>query len=65
MLGKLYEEFYLLSYNNMQSIEIQPMFWRNMLPPSSGSKNQFHAAFFLGLFFALEDGGDMFLRNIG
>jgi hypothetical protein len=25
----------------------------------------FHAGFFLGLFFDPEDGGDMFLRNVG
>jgi hypothetical protein len=25
----------------------------------------FHAGFLLGLFFGLEDGGDMFLRNVG
>jgi hypothetical protein len=35
-----YEEFYLLRYNIMYSIEIQQTFWRNMLPPSSGSKNK-------------------------
>jgi hypothetical protein len=27
--------------------------------------NCFHAGFFLGLFFDSEDGGDMFLRNVG
>jgi hypothetical protein len=27
--------------------------------------NFFHAGFLLGLFFDPEDGGDMFLRNIG
>jgi hypothetical protein len=26
---------------------------------------RFHAGFLLGLFFGLEDGGDMFLRNVG
>jgi hypothetical protein len=49
----------------MWSIGSQLMFWRNMSPPSSESKNQLHAGFFLGLFFALEDGGDMFPRNVG
>jgi hypothetical protein len=27
--------------------------------------NSFHAGFLLGLFFDPEDGGDMFLRNVG
>jgi hypothetical protein len=41
-----------------------------MLPPPSGSKpsrafNLLHAAFLLGLFFSHEDGGDMFLCNVG
>jgi hypothetical protein len=31
-----YEEFHLLGYTTMQSTESQPMFWRNMSPPSSG-----------------------------
>jgi hypothetical protein len=26
---------------------------------------RFHAGFLLGLFFDIEDGGDMFFRNIG
>jgi hypothetical protein len=43
-------------------------------PPSSGSKNNpskkpaatwFHAGFLLCLFFKPEDGGNMFLRNVG
>jgi hypothetical protein len=47
-----------------------------MSPPSSESKNKpskkepllatrSRADFFLGLFFHPEDGGDMFLRNVG
>jgi hypothetical protein len=34
-----YEEFYLLGYNAMQSVESQLMFGRNTLPPSLVSKN--------------------------
>jgi hypothetical protein len=34
------KEFYLLGYNAMWSVEIQPIFRRNMLPPSSRSKNK-------------------------
>jgi hypothetical protein len=48
-----------------------------MLPPSSGSKNNpskqvanssacflLHAGYLLGLFFDLENGGDMSLQNV-
>jgi hypothetical protein len=52
------------------------MFRRNISPPFSRSKNKpskkparkqvaSYAGFFLGVFFDPEDGGDMFLRNIG
>jgi hypothetical protein len=34
------EEFYLLEYNAVQSIENQPIFWRYTLFPFSGSKNK-------------------------
>jgi hypothetical protein len=37
---KFTEEFYLLGYNAVQSVESQLMVWRNTLPPSSGSKNK-------------------------
>jgi hypothetical protein len=30
------EEFYLLGYNAVKSVECQPTFRRNMSPPSSG-----------------------------
>jgi hypothetical protein len=33
-----YEDFYLLGYTVMQSIESEPAFWRNMLLASSGLK---------------------------
>jgi hypothetical protein len=35
-----YDEFYLLGYNAVYSIESQPTFRKNMSPPSSGSKNK-------------------------
>jgi hypothetical protein len=34
------EEFYLLGYNAVYSVESQLMFRRNIAPPSSGSKNK-------------------------
>jgi hypothetical protein len=34
-----YEEFYLLGYKAVYSVERQPLFRRNMSPPYSGSKN--------------------------
>jgi hypothetical protein len=49
-----------------------------MTPPTSGSKSKpkflqadisacylLHAGLFLGLIFDIEDGGDMFFRNVG
>jgi hypothetical protein len=64
-----YEEFYLLGYNAVYTVEYQPTFRKNMSPPSSGSKNRprtcFHAGFLLSLFFDPRDGGEMFLRNVG
>jgi hypothetical protein len=69
------EAFCLLEYNAVLSTESQPTFWRNMLPPSSESKNKpskqssacylLHAGFLLDLLFDPEDGGDMFLQNVG
>jgi hypothetical protein len=35
-----YEEFYLLGLNAVWFVEIKLMFWRNMSPLSSGSKNK-------------------------
>jgi hypothetical protein len=35
-----YEEFCLLGCNTMWSTEKHPVFWRNVLPPSSGLKNE-------------------------
>jgi hypothetical protein len=34
------EESYLLGCNTVQSIESQVTVWRNLSPPSSGSKNK-------------------------
>jgi hypothetical protein len=59
-----YEDFCHLGHNTVQSIESQ----QNMSPTSSGSKNSFKQAAsrtLRGLFFNAEDGGDVFLRNIG
>jgi hypothetical protein len=71
-----YEKFCLLKYNALWSTENQQTFRKNMsknkpskkISVKAGSKrNQsyFNACFFLGLFFDTEDGGHMFLRNIG
>jgi hypothetical protein len=35
-----YVQFYLLTYNILKFVEIQPTFRRNMSPPSPGSKNK-------------------------
>jgi hypothetical protein len=63
------EEFYLLGYNVVQSVERQPTYQRNMLHPSSGLKSSacylLHTGFLLGLFFDPEDGSDVFFRNVG
>jgi hypothetical protein len=56
-----FEEFCLLGYNAVWSIEIQPTFRRNISP---GLATCFHVGILLGLFDP-EDGGDMFLRNVG
>jgi hypothetical protein len=34
------EEYYLLGYSAVYSVESQPMFRRNISPPSSGYKNK-------------------------
>jgi hypothetical protein len=67
-----YEEYYLLGYNAVYSIESEQTFRGNKSPQSSGSKNKpnkylclLPAGFFLWLLFDLEDRGDMFSRNIG
>jgi hypothetical protein len=58
------EEIYLWKYNEVQSVESQLTFRRNISPPSSGSKNKrnkvsvtsFHACFLIGTLFDPEDG---------
>jgi hypothetical protein len=47
-----YEEYHILGYNVVQSVESQPKFRRNISLPSSGSKNCLHADFLLSLFFS-------------
>jgi hypothetical protein len=63
------EKFYLLGYNALQSVEIQPTFRRNMSPPSKQETSVIaggnRAGFLLGLFLDPEDGVEMFLRNVG
>jgi hypothetical protein len=62
-LSGAYEEIWLLGYNIMQCTGTHPTFRRNILPPSSGSKNNpsmksslssacylHHSGFMLGLF---------------
>jgi hypothetical protein len=41
--------------------------WSNYSPlkVKAGGKQSFHAGFFSAYFFDPEDGGDMFLRNVG
>jgi hypothetical protein len=48
------EEYYLLGYNAVQSVESQPTFRRNISPPFSGSNKLaacLHAGILLGLFY--------------
>jgi hypothetical protein len=47
----------------MHSFESQLMFWRNMLPPSSGLENKESRSQCENWWQA--DVGDMFLRNVG
>jgi hypothetical protein len=60
------EEYHLLGYNAVQSVECQPTSWKNISPPASLC---LPPAFTLGscsaYFFGREDGGDMFLRIVG
>jgi hypothetical protein len=61
----------VLGYTAMWSVGSQPMLRRNISPPSSGLTSKlsklstgFYADFLLGLFFAPEDIGDIFLQNV-
>jgi hypothetical protein len=47
----------------MYSDRSSSKFWRNVLPPSSGS--ELPACYLLGLHFNSEDGGHTFLLNVG
>jgi hypothetical protein len=62
-----YEEYYILGYSAVQSVESQRMFRRNTSPPISGSKNRpsKKSGGKLGLFCDPEVVGDMFARNFG
>jgi hypothetical protein len=64
------KEFYLLGYNAIYSVDKQLTFRRNLArnERETGSTRSFslsRASFLLGLIFDPEDGGDMFLRNVG
>jgi hypothetical protein len=71
---QMLQEFYILRYKTVYSVESQPTFRRNISPPSSGSKQEtsgkallvtwFRDASLLCLFFDAENGGNMFLRNV-
>jgi hypothetical protein len=61
--GRGYEELYLLGYNPVLSVKYQPTFQKNTSPAILSAC--FHVDVLFGLFFDYEDGGDMFLRNIG
>jgi hypothetical protein len=65
-------QLYLLAYHAVYPIESQQTFRRkkSLLPSGLKSKPRsacclLHVSFLLGLFFNPEDGGDMFLRNVG
>jgi hypothetical protein len=66
------QEFYLLGYNAVQSVESQPTFRRNISPHFPGSKIKSRekpnlpasCGFLLGLFFDLENGGDVLLHKV-
>jgi hypothetical protein len=67
-----YEDFYLLGYDAMQSVGSQLTIRRNVSLPSSRLKSKLEeqpyfslqVAFFLGLLFNPDDGGDIFPQNV-
>jgi hypothetical protein len=63
------EELYLLEYNSVQSVEKQSTFRRNMSPfifrVEEWGEQETIAKLVAGRFFDPEDGGNMFLLNVG
>jgi hypothetical protein len=63
-----YEEFYLLVLTLCSPLEVNRCFWgtcRLHLWAQGISQAKLHTSFLLSLLLDSEDGGDMFLRNIG
>jgi hypothetical protein len=67
---KMSTKFHLLRYEVLTSLTVRslPRFWKNVLATSIESKNKsvsHTSACFLGSLFDPEDGGSMFLPNVG
>jgi hypothetical protein len=60
------EEYCLLGYKPCSPLKVNRRFGgTHRLQHSPLLASCFHTGFLLGLFFDPEDGGDMFLRNVG